>query len=193
MKTTHKGFVIPILVLIVAILAVAGGFYFYTHTQNNKQTTSTQDLPKIVDVTSELNNSNVIKKDNIPDEAFVKVTSDSKGKVLAKGDINGDGYEDAIVQEVVCGASCSVNLAVVFSDENSNVKLFKPTKYANFEPSYRGSSAVKSEVTNVSISNGIISLTGKGLDCGKVCDEAHWNVVKTVNYKFNGQDIVQLI
>ena len=84
-------------------------------------------------------------------------------------------------------------LDVVFNVNNSSAKLLKPTHYANFEPAYRGSSAVKSNVTNITIKNGIISLTGTALDCpDAICDEVHQKVVRTVTYKFDGENIVQI-
>jgi len=113
-----------------------------------------------------------------------------------QGDINSDGYEDAIVEEIHCGgASCSVGLQIVFNEKNSTARFFEPTPYQNFEPSYKGSSARKSELTSVTIKDGIISLTGKGLACGFqdiFCQDEEWHMIRTVNYKFDGKELIQL-
>ncbi len=143
------------------------------------------------DLTTGSNNKTILS-----DADFISVV-DPEGKVVARGDINNDGYEDAIVEQVNCGASCSVDLQIVFGDQNSVAKLFVPVEYGNFEPSYVGSSAVKSEITNISIKNGIISLTGKGLGCtppetNKQCTQERWNLERTVTYRFNGREVVQL-
>lgn len=136
------------------------------------------------------------------DTSFRLAVGDPNAKILAKGDVNGDGYEDAVVEEIHCGASCSISLQVVLNQRNINAKLLEDKNYPDtFSPAYVSSSAAKSEVTSISIKNGVISLTGKGLACSssnaewnseEYCTEEKWNVVKTVTYKFDGVNIVQL-
>jgi hypothetical protein len=203
---THKDKIaIPVLSL-VALLGVSTSSYFanpnhYMSHQSQAEVTTvpTQNSPsvmvgeKIAGITPAPHPTTTSSNSNIlSDAVFIQATSDAQGKVLARGDINGDGYEDAIVQEMNCGASCGINLAVVLNDHNSKVTLFNPTKYANFEPAYSGSGAAKSELTNVSINDEIISLTGRGLECENDCDEKKWNTIRTVKYKFDGKSIVKI-
>ena len=199
MKNTQRGFIGIAIAVLIALVVLGGGAYFYT-TQKAQI-----DTPQVSNsVASSSQNSNAqtsiptTNRTSLTDAEFIAVSSDDpQAKVVARGDINGDGYEDAIVQDVHCGASCSISLLVVFNEKNSGAKLFNPTKYETFEPSYMSSSAAKSQVSNISIKNGIITLTGKGLACTppnteEPCTEEKWNVVRTVTYKFNGTDIVQL-
>ncbi len=122
---------------------------------------------------------------SLPDEVFIKASLDPTGKVVARGDINGDVYEDAVVKVSTCGASCSTNLMVVLNNKNIDTDVLD----VSFDPGFKSSSAAKSDVTNVSIKNGIISLTGYGLDCGNpnqeadICTQEKWSVVKTIKFK----------
>ncbi len=131
----------------------------------------------------------------LSDAQFLAAASGSqKAEIREKGDINGDGYQDAIVQAVNCGASCSVDLVVVLNQNNTSTKLIAPT----FSPAFMSSSAAKSNVTNVTIAdNGTVSLTGQGLACTPSgseapCTQDKWSVVKTINYKWNGAAMVQM-
>jgi hypothetical protein len=207
MKNRKAGFIIPLLIAIVAFLAVGGGIYFYVSKNSDSQTinknentiatTSDSVVNTQVDSSTEKKTS-TLNPTTLTDAQFIAAGSkDPQAKVVARGDINGDGYEDAIVQEVHCEASCGIDLRVVFNDQNFGAKLFHSTKYETFEPAYMSSSAAKSEITNISIKNGIISLTGKGLACTppgieEICTQEKWNVVRTVTYKYDGKDIVQL-
>ncbi len=207
MKNYKKGFIIPLVWGIVALLAIGLGSYIFINQQAKAPTTNQVENNVATTSDSSVNSQAISSTQNQPlnlnptsltDAQFIAAGSDDpQAKVVARGDINGDGYEDAIVQEVHCGASCSIGLQVVFNDHNSSAKLFHSTKYETFEPAYMSSSAAKSEITNISIKNGIISLTGMGLACTppgteEACTQEKWNVVRTVTYKFNGTDIVQL-
>ncbi len=132
-------------------------------------------------------------KNTLPDSAFLKdfIKDDDRAEVVARGDVNGDGYEDAIVRYFYCaGASCTVDLSLVFNLNNKSTEILMNS---SFEPAYRASSAIKSNVTNITIKDGIISLTGTALECpDSICDEAHRKIVRTVTYKYDGRSIVQI-
>ena len=172
MKNTQRGF-ISIIAVIIIIAVIGGGAYIYSSKKTQK------DI-------------------SLPDATFKATVDDPEAKILARGDINGDGFEDAIVREIHCGASCSISLQVVLNEKNITAKLLKDKNYPDtFSPAYLASSAIKSEVTSVSIKNGVISLTGKGLACASpnsedICTEEKWNVIKIATYKFDGSNIVQL-
>ena len=169
--------------VILGLIIIGGGAYFYT--QNSFKTTP--EVNSLATSTSEQVAKTTVNN-SLSDEAFIKTTSDPKGKVVARGDINGDGYEDAIVKGITCGASCSVNLEVILNNKNIDAKVLE----VSFEPGFKSSSAVKSNVTNVSIENEIISLTGYGLDCGGspdqdtyICTQEKWNVLKTIKFRLS--------
>lgn len=186
MKNNLKGSIVPLLIVIIAILIIGGGIYIYS--QKNK----TQDVVNVEN--SNLSSTTVSKvisnNNNLTDEVFIKeATTDYNGKVVARGDVNGDGYEDAIVQGVTCGASCSINLYVVLNNKNTNTQL---AVLGDGFTGYMPSSAVKSQLTNVTIQDGTISLTGYGLDCGgdlssdsNICTQEKWNVLKTIKFKLD--------
>ncbi len=135
---------------------------------------------------------------SISNNALREVVGVDDLNILARGDVDGDGYEDVLVEYLNCGASCSVSLQVVLSEGGKRVVLFKGNNYPDtFSPAYESSSAAKSEVTSASIEKGIISITGRGLLCTPpnsedVCTEENWNIVKTATYKLDGSNLVQL-
>lgn len=174
--------------VILTILIIVGlGIYTYSDKKTSEEVVNTQ-----VEVAT------TTKPTSLSDDAFKSVLEDPEAKILAKGDINGDGFEDAVLSEMYCGASCSTSLQAVLNENNKTAKLLKnKNNYDTFSPAYVGSSAAKSSVSEVKIENGIISLTGIGLQCTpagseEACTEEKWSVVKTVTYKFDGTNIVQL-
>jgi hypothetical protein len=116
---------------------------------------------------------------SLTDDQFISVTNDPLGKVIARGDINMDGYEDAIVQKIHCGASCSVGLDVVLNNKNVNAEIALSDA---FQPEYNPGGAAKSELINTRIEDGFIYLTGYGLDCG--CTEEEWKTITSLKFAF---------
>lgn len=161
---TQKGFS-SLFILSLLIILIGGGLYLYSEKTSKE-----------------------IVSNKLSDEVILKAVSDPKGKIMARGDVNGDGFEDAIVQGISCGASCAVFLEVVLNNKNIDAQLLN----VSFEPGFKSSSAAKSQLTNVSIVDEVISLTGYGLDCGgnsgldsDVCTEENWNIIRTINYKLD--------
>lgn len=179
MKNSQKGNT-TFLVLAAILLASGIGFYFY----NKQKTTDVVVMDDMIATTTEAK--------ILPDSEFLKVIDDEQGKVLARGDIDLDGTEDAIALDVQCGASCGVSLIVILN-KNGKPEILHGDKSA-FEPAFYGSSALKSDVPNITIKEGVISLTGKGLDCapGPECNDQTWNIVKIVKYKYENGKIIQL-
>lgn len=165
------------ILIIILILAISGGLYFHSinkteiMSNENKATTSVKVLSS-----------------SLTDAEFIKSSADPEGKVLVRGDMNGDKYEDAIVAETFCGASCTINLAIVLNQDNKMTKLIDNTHFDG----YLSGTALKSDVSSISIENGIITLTGRGLDCGENCTEDKWNVIKKLQYELIENDIVRL-
>ena len=113
-------------------------------------------------------------------------------RIAAVGDINNDGYGDAIV----CNGSypCESNLTAILNPKDD---LTKPLIYVNFSPSYVGSGENETDIYNVSIKDGVVSLTGFGiLDCVNVteqelCKPDDRTVTEIATYIYDGKNMVQ--
>ncbi len=190
----NKGNILIIFLILIALVVT----YIYYDIYHSRYCCAQPPLPEKVDTiaTSTISTTTDVieNKNTLHDSEFTKTSKDPQAKILAKGDVNNDGYQDAIIQEVFCGASCAVQLKVVLNNKNINATLMNDT---TFVPAYNSSGAAKSDVTNVTIKDGIISLTGSGLDCANYqkeepCTQEKWSIVKTVKYKFDGKKVIQL-
>ncbi len=166
-----------ILITILVFIILVGSFYIY----KMKKDGNTEPFIPIVSKNPQGNKS-------LTDEQFTNISEDPEAKVLARGDINKDGFEDAIVAETFCGASCSVNLAVVLNQENKKTMIIENNRFEG----YTAGTALQSDVQEVTIENGTISITGRGLDCDYTCSEEIWNVIKTLKYELIDNNIVRL-
>lgn len=192
MKNNQRGFGIFVLLLILGVVALGGGAYVYTQYPNVLK--NPDDISKIGTTTNTTQvhmsgNSQIqyptpaaAKTYTISDSAIFKAVADPQAKILAKGDINGDGYEDAIVQKVSCGASCGVALMAVIRNTDGTTRALG----AAF-PLLVTSGAAKTEVKSVSIQNGIITITANGFK------DIDWNVLTTKNFVFEGGKLVEPI
>jgi hypothetical protein len=65
-----------------------------------------------------------------------------------------------------------------------------------FSPQYQNSGATKSELTETKIENGIIYLTGYGLNCTQnelePCLSKNWQKLKTVKFKIEGDKLFEI-
>ncbi|MBC7981737.1 hypothetical protein H7X65_01520 [Candidatus Parcubacteria bacterium] len=165
-----------IIKVIIAIVIIGGIAYYYL-----KQKV---DMPVAAPVTPLATTTPV----SIGDNMFIAATEDADATILAKGDLNNDTYVDAIVAVAFCGASCSLSLEVVLNTDNRSARAVDNITFEG----YKSSSATKSDLSSVSIENGIISLTGKGLDCDDDCSDEKWTIVKTIQYKLEGSKIVRV-
>ena len=159
------------------ILAVSAIAYYYI---NQKV-----DTPVVIENNTLATTTPIVMGDNM----FIAATQDADATILAKGDLNNDKLDDAIVAVAFCGASCSLTLNVVLNIDNRSTDILDNV----FFDGYKSSSATKSDLSVVKIEDGIITLTGKGLDCGEDCTEEKWNVEKTIQYKLEGKKIVRIM
>ncbi len=72
---------------------------------------------------------------------------------ITKGDLNGDGMEDAFVSSTGCGASCSSIFTIVISQKGASPKTFRV-----FPPYFVGSGAGQYSTNTITINNGTISI-----------------------------------
>jgi hypothetical protein len=134
---------------------------------------------------------------NLSDIFFTKTFSNTEGiKIVSVGDLNGDEFIDAIVSKTTCGASCSINLLIVLNEKNESVKILGGENAEIFSPQYQNSGATKSELTETKIENGIIYLTGYGLNCTQnelePCLSKNWQKLKTVKFKIEGDKLFEI-
>lgn len=168
---------IKILIITLILIILGGSFYIY-------KIKKAKTIEPFIPITS----SNTTQNKSLTDEQFTKTSEDPEAKVLARGDINKDGFEDAIVAETFCGASCSVNLAVILNMDNKTTKTVDEGRFEG----YTAGTALQSDVQEITIQDGTISITGRGLDCGYTCTEETWNVIKTLKYEFIDNNITRL-
>lgn len=139
----------------------------------------------------------------LPDIFFTDAIKDPELqdiKVLARGDINQDNFEDAIVIAYSCGAGCTYSLNVVLNNNNQSVNA----KYMDFDGVEGSPAAFKSLLSEISINDGIISITGSLLDCKReseativdaTCETSENNQAlyyKTIQYRFDGTKMMRL-
>lgn len=165
-----------ILITILILIILGGAYYIYTIKKDDISPIS----PSVSTTPSETK--------GLSDEEFIKKSEDPEAKVLVKGDINGDKFEDVILAETFCGASCSVNLAVILNEENKTARRIENSYFEG----YTAGTAMQSDVQKITIENRTISLTGRGLDCGYTCTEEKWDVVKTLRYELINDEIIRL-
>ncbi len=87
-----------------------------------------------------------------PEEAK-KIGSYETANIRARGDVNGDGYEDALVVINVCGGSCGNYPTIILNNKDGTAYLV-----ASF-PGYITGGAGQHSFSTASIKNGIISMT----------------------------------
>ena len=194
MKSARKGFIIPLLIIIIAALAIGGGFYI--HNQNQKIAEQAQvntnasvetSVPPLKDFHS-TSSSNVSANTNtqaaantgLSDRAIVDafnktlrgtfLTKGSDGTYskrsdsgflgldsFIKGDINGDGYEDAIVLDTHCGASCGTGFSALINNKDGTAQLI-PINFENSNLDIQTSGAAQGEFKALSIDKQVVSI-----------------------------------
>ncbi len=78
---------------------------------------------------------------------------------IVRGDINGDGYEDAVILSGSCGASCGISFTIALQKSDGSVEEINP----NLEK-ITTSGAARTGIDDIEIKNGIISITGGGFE-----------------------------
>jgi hypothetical protein len=79
-------------------------------------------------------------------------------EIVAKGDINSDDLEDAVISVLTCGASCSLNYHYLLQNNDSEpAPLLTGDRYNSL---YMSSSALRTSVTDIKIDDGKVIMTG---------------------------------
>mgnify|MGYP001606502060 FL=1 len=180
MKNSKKGFIVPVLLVIIALLVVGGGVYIY---ENKKA-----EVPAVVDTGTQQTNTQIPPAQNIktptinqqnnsatPAKNSLDISLDQilnsngfingvrhgtdKGGLpeetiitnqIAFGDIDGDGYKEAVVPVQWCHASCG---RFIYVYKNDSGKILSGSL-----PEAKNTS-VKQGITSITIKNGMISIT----------------------------------
>ena len=106
---------------------------------------------------------------------------------IVKGDLNGDGYEDALILHYECGGSCGFGFDVVLNQKNGKAKLISGIE----TPGIIMAGAAADVVKTISIDvNGMITIN---LDKRNLSDPngATSNNV-TYKYKFSNNSLVKI-
>ncbi|MEI8062376.1 MAG: hypothetical protein WCG97_03735 [bacterium] len=101
---------------------------------------------------------------------------------ITHGDINNDGYEDALVEEGHCGASCGTSIYAVLNQKNGVGKLIG----VNID-SLVSSGASQTYIKSISIKDGVISIKANGFK-----DSANRNDLVTKNFRFDGRTLIEI-
>ena len=205
MKNYQKeGFVIPLVLGIIALLVIGLGSYVYfnkhskillpNQTKNNiaNQVINTKlsddEIVSALGGCSDKSGNNTIKFTKNPKGDGYVCTNyfgDSFGvSMITHGDINNDGYEDAVVINISCGGSCGTSSSVVINQKDGTGKV---VGYTGLNDALMGGGVNQTSIEKMSIDNGIISVTAQGFK-----DQTDWNTVVTKKFKLEGNNLVEL-
>lgn len=202
-KQNQKGFIIPLILAIVVIVILGtGGYLVYKSYSVPKQTadkeqnttpkTETPVVNKTADQTVTQQISDTIIINSISKIVNVNLTKNSQGKYsgtytnvrggfdvafIAKGDLNNDGLEDAVVAGTHCAASCGKFFGIVINKGENLTDTFSVVP-----EDFVMSGATQYGVENIVINNGIISIT-----------TAYYpDDTLTLKYKLVGKNLVKI-
>lgn len=198
MKSTQKGFVIPVIIVLV-ILVVAGAYILgkgqlnkQSTTQNQGVTTSNQDVNGVQPVNT-VSNSIISSVRTLSDKQIsdVALTGMDVGKngvkdpnidvsiqKIIRGDLNGDGSEDAVVILRHCGASCGNGIRVIINNDGIAKSI---TNFITGLP--MGTTLAKPVVVDVVINNGVIKVVNTDISMTKSY---------TAYFKFGGGTLIDV-
>lgn len=108
-----------------------------------------------------------------------KTTTYQTARVLARGDLNNDGLQDAVLETAYCDPNCSYNLDVVINSASGKATLVMPNN--NF---YAGN-GLRTTIKSASISNNMINFVGMNF-----LDNSEWNTEAAKKAKFDGGSLV---
>ncbi len=200
---TQKGF--STLLVLLLILVVTVGVWVYTQTEifyktdsvvedvqkNNEsiKSTSTKVIKSETMVTSKVDFSlsdevinDILKGESAASSNWVDI--DLGFSEITKGDINDDGYEDALFIVTSCGASCGSSLGAIINQKNGEGKNIS----INSEKYIRPSSAMQTGITDIQISNGTVSITANGF-----IGEDDWDESVTKKFKVENNALVEIM
>lgn len=179
-----------IALIIVAIVIVFVGYRFYM----TSTTTTTQNV-----VGSTLSDDVIANlfscAEDKSDSEGVKMTKGEKGSYgcetslitqyitsITRGDINNDGYEDALVVEGHCGASCGNSIYIVLNQKNGIGKLIGVSIDKHIS-----SGASQTSIKNITINDGIVAITANGFK-----DSSNWDTLVTKEFRFDGSNLIEV-
>ncbi len=108
----------------------------------------------------------------------------SGSEVMAQGDLNGDGFEDAILENTTCGASCGITLMAIINQKDGTAKI---QDISNQKEYIVGSSAYMTDINSILIEKGIVSIRASGF-----LDEPKWVGFVAKNFKFENEKLNQI-
>ena len=188
----QKGFG-SITFIVIAVLVI--GIVFVGYRFNTTSTTTTTRIEENSSLSDDVIASFFSCAEDKSDSNGVKMSKGQNGSYgcktslttqyitsITRGDINNDGYEDALVEEGHCGASCGTSIYAVLNQKNGIGKLIG----VNID-TLVSSGASQTYVKSITIKDRVISITANGFG-----DSANWDDLVTKNFRFDGSKLIEI-
>lgn len=208
-NSSKKGFVGITIIAIILLGVIAFGGYKTFHTTKISEDNSSKDfststtfsatttVSTTTSPTVAMNAGITLTDDQVVvsiDKDFIKNTAghyvykNDEGdppfiSLIAHGDINNDGYDDAIVEQGQCGATCNISFFAVINQKNGTGKSAGLVTTDLIE----SSGSHTTDIQKITINNGIITMTGQGFK-----GSSDWNVVATKTFRVQGNTLVEV-
>lgn len=195
MKNTQKGFGFIAVIIIIAVVAIGGVYYSKNQKAEVKEEMKVQMNAEVQNNAENGDESEHGFADSViisafgndlkeePTGVYGKKSEDGTNWIdkITKGDLNHDGYADAVVRTNSCGASCGSNLVVLLNKEDGTAEVVRGTF-----PSYITSSAKQTEIISLAITDNMIIAVGRYFE-GDTSE-----TIVTKKYKLEGKTIVEV-
>jgi hypothetical protein len=187
---------VGVIIIFATAIVLFGGVFAYQYfakpvslSEGQTQQTQTQNIniqdvkvlsdSAIISSINKLENVQLVKNaKGVYEAKYPQMAGGYNVNLISRGDLNGDGYQDAFVWGTWCGASCGSIFTVILNKENGILDTFRVVPEG-----FVSSSAAQYGVKNIVINNGIISM--------QVEIPAYDGLVTntTLNYKLAGQNL----
>jgi hypothetical protein len=226
MKNNQKGFAVPLIIAIVAIVAIGVGIYAYDNNKSSDTIATTNENVPVNNTTTQNNGTVTSQPTQSKDLTDVQVVAalnatfashnktkyqyqnqqDTQGKTvysvsvdngintvdaIYKGDLNNDGYSDALVWVGSCSTDndCAHGLRVVLNNKNGAGIEMTNLRTQDTISGWSGSSTV---FDFVKIENGIVSITSSSFYSSGDWKTATKLPRQTKKFQLQGNQLVEV-
>jgi hypothetical protein len=107
---------------------------------------------------------------------------------IYKGDLNGDGYSDALITEGFCGASCGQGLEVVINQKDGTGKGID----VKAPDTIQGSGVGQTSLNDIKIENGLIYITANNFYASEEDYNTNPLPAQTKKFQLQGDALVEV-